>query len=308
MEAASRRLPRDQRLRSDIVLAPSEQQSGTLVLVATPIGNLADLSRRAAAALAEADAIYCEDTRHTGRLLQHAGIKANRLVSLHAHNEAERTTGAIEKLRSGETIVLVSDAGTPLVSDPGSRLVVAAIAAGAKVSVVPGPTAAIAALVLSGFELDRWRFEGFLPRKGLRRKELLEEIAAAAHVSVLYESPRRLSATLGELVEVCGADRQVVLARELTKLHEQVWRGSLSAALLQVGAVEPRGEYVIVVAGKPAEPPSESGELRDGLRRLLAAGLARRDAVVAAQVLLGVSHNEAYRLSLDLEGPPSTSS
>ncbi len=273
---------------------------GSLIVVATPIGNLGDLSPRAIATLQVADAIYCEDTRHTGRLLEHAGVKAKRLVSLHLHNEAERIAGALERLDASETIALVSDAGTPLVSDPGSRLVAAAIAAGTTVSTVPGPSAVMAALVLSGMDLDRWRFEGFLPRKGPRRRELIEEIASAGHVSVIYESPRRIAETLGDLAKACGGTRRVVMARELTKLHEQIWRGPLELARSEVVDREPRGEYVLVLEGNAKDEQTDHRVLGEALCRLQAAGLARRDAVTAVQVLLGASHNEAYAASLAL--------
>ncbi len=282
--------------------AGAPRQVGALVLVATPIGNLGDLSPRAVEALASADVVACEDTRHTGRLLVHAGVRARRLVSLHEHNEAARLDELLGAMASGATVALVSDAGTPLVSDPGERLVAAAIAAGVEVTAVPGPSAALAALVLSGLGTARWRYEGFLPRKGAERRERLVEIAASPEPVVCYESPRRVAATLSDLAEACGAERKVAVARELTKLHEEVWRGPLGEAAARAAAAEPRGEHVIVVAGAvPAARPS--GEALTGaLERLIAAGLGRREAVLAVEVLLGVARREAYQAALAL-GP-----
>ena len=278
------------------------RQAGTLVLVATPIGNLGDLSPRAVEVMASADVVACEDTRHTGRLLVHAGVRARRLVSLHGHNEAARLDELLAVLASGETVALVSDAGTPLVSDPGERLVAAAIAAGVEVTAVPGPSAVLAAVVLSGLGTSRWRYEGFLPRKGAERRARLVEIAASPEPVVCYESPRRLAATLSDLTEVCGGERRVAVARELTKLHEEVWRGPLAEAAARAAAGEPRGEHVIVVAGAVSAARPSGEALTGALERLIAAGLARREAVLAAEVLLGVARREAYRAALAL-GP-----
>ncbi|HUZ20609.1 MAG TPA: 16S rRNA (cytidine(1402)-2'-O)-methyltransferase [Acidimicrobiales bacterium] len=276
------------------------RQAGTLVLVATPIGNLGDLSPRAVEVMASADVVACEDTRHTGRLLVHAGVRARRLVSLHGHNEAARLDELLAVLASGETVALVSDAGTPLVSDPGERLVAAAIAAGVEVTAVPGPSAVLAAVVLSGLGTSRWRYEGFLPRKGAERRARLVEIAASPEPVVCYESPRRLAATLSDLTEVCGGERRVAVARELTKLHEEVWRGPLAEAAARAAAGEPRGEHVIVVAGAVSAARPSGEALTGALERLIAAGLARREAVLAAEVLLGVARREAYRAALAL--------
>lgn len=278
---------------------------GRLVVVATPIGNLGDLAARARATLADADVLACEDTRHTGRLLAAAGVRARRMVSLHAHNEAARTAELIELLAAGALVALVSDAGTPLVSDPGARLVVAAIAAGVEVSTVPGPSAALAALVVSGLPHAQWRFEGFLPRKGPERAARLDALARSLEPSVLYESPRRIAATLADLTTCCGAARRVVVARELTKLHEEVWRGTLGEAQAVFAARESRGEHVLVLDGAPRVAPDDA-EMRDlaaALGRLRRAGLSRRDAVVAAETLLGVAHRTAYAAALAAEGP-----
>ncbi len=283
--------------------------TGCLILVATPIGNLADLSPRAASALAEADVVACEDTRHTGRLLELAGLRAKRLVSLHAHNESQRTGELVAACASGETVAVVSDAGTPLVSDPGARVVAAAIEAGIEVRAVPGPSAALAALVVSGLTADRWRFEGFLPRKGPERRARLAALAATEETSVCYESPHRVAATLADLAEACGADRRVAVARELTKVHEETWRGSLGEGAQRWAESPTRGEHVLVVAGASADETagvSGAAELEEAAGRLRAAGLSVRDAQRAVQVLLGVSRGDAYEAALRArERPPA---
>ncbi len=201
---------------------------GTLVLVATPIGNLGDLPPRAVAALQAADVICCEDTRHSRKLLDHAGITPKRLLAVHAHNEAEAAERLVAEMRLGVTVACITDAGTPGISDPGERLVAAAVAAGVRVELVPGPAAVIAALVLSGLPTGRFCFEGFLPRKGRERAETLRAIAAEPRTTVLYEAPHRLVATVGDLHDACGGTRRIAIARELTKKFEEVWRGTLA--------------------------------------------------------------------------------
>ena len=226
--------------------------------MATPIGNLGDLSPRAATALAAADFIYCEDTRRTLKLLNHASITGPRLVSHHRFNEAATTAAAIERLRAGATIALVTDAGTPLVSDPGGRLVRAALAEGFEVEAVPGPSAALTALVVSGLATDRWCFEGFIPRQGRQRAERLAAVAGEAdRAVVIFESPYRVQRLLDDLVAVCGAERPVAVCRELTKLYEEVWRGGLGQAAERAKVTKARGEYVLVLgAGAGAYPTS----------------------------------------------------
>jgi len=227
------------------------------VVVATPIGNLGDLSPRAVEAMREAALLYCEDTRRTLKLVNHAGIKGPRLVAHHRFNEAATTEAALAHLARGATIALVTDAGTPLVSDPGARLVRAALAAGARVETVPGPSAALAALVVSGLATERWCFEGFLPRTGRSRAERLAALAAEEHRAVVvFEAPYRLPKTLGALAEACGPDRPLAVSRELTKVHEETWRGTAAAAAARWATLTPRGEYVIVV-GPPAAAPSD---------------------------------------------------
>lgn len=274
---------------------------GHLVVVATPIGNLGDLSPRAKATLAEADVVACEDTRHTGVLLQASGVRAKRLVSLHEHNEAARVDELLSVLAGGGTVALVSDAGTPLVSDPGARLVAAAATAGVVVQAVPGPSALLAALVVSGFDPRRFRFEGFLARKGPERRAALERLAAAEEPSVCYESPQRLAATLAELAAHCGGHRRVAVARELTKRFEETWRGSLEEAARWAEEHPARGEYVLVVDAAPPELPGAERspeELRDLAGRLIAAGLRRKDAASALEICLAVPRRAAYDASL----------
>jgi len=216
-----------------------------LVLVATPIGNLGDLPPRAAQVLAEATLICCEDTRRTGRLLQHAGVTGYRLAVCNEHTEAARVREVVDVLTAGGDVAVVSDAGTPGISDPGERLVRAVLDAGFEVSTVPGPTALVAALVTSGLPTSRFVFEGFLPRSGKPRRDRLAELATERRTIVVYESPHRVARTLADLTAAFGADRHISVSRELTKLHETIVRAPLG----EVELGEPRGEYVLVIAG-----------------------------------------------------------
>ena len=236
---------------------------GELILVATPIGNLGDLSPRAAQVLRDSDAIACEDTRHTRKLLSAHSILGKRLLAVHEHNEVDAAQGIVALLARGRTVALVSDAGTPGISDPGSRVVAAVLAEGLDVSCIPGPVACICALIISGLPTERFVFDGFLPAKGAERRRRLEVVAAEARTVVLYESPHRLTATLTDLHQACGDDRRVSVSRELTKRFEQTWRGRLADAVVAVG--EPRGEYVIVVEGAP--PPADATVDLDALVR-----------------------------------------
>jgi len=274
--------------------------SGSLVLVSTPIGNLGDLSPRARDALASADLLCCEDTRRTRALLSHAGISGVRTVSLHAHNEASRIEMVLGALADGKTVVLVSDAGTPVVSDPGARLVAAVAAAGAVVTAVPGPSAALAALVVSGLPIDRFCFEGFLPRRAGERAARLRVLAADPRTSVLFEAPGRLVSTLSELAEACGPERAVVVGRELTKLHEEVWRGPLSGAVAHFSGGEVRGEIVVVLSGAPpsavTEPDDAAVAAAMGVR--LAGGDSMRNAAAATAATLGVARRRAYDIGV----------
>ncbi len=232
---------------------------GRLLLVSTPIGNLGDLSPRAAKALAEADLVACEDTRHTGRLLAHLGIKT-RLVSLHEQNERRRIPELLAALETGATIAVVSDAGTPLLSDPGFPLVRAAIAAGATIEPIPGASALLAALVASGLPPYPFTFAGFAPPKGGKRRTFYRGLAALGHTVVVYESPHRLVPSLDDAVTELGADRPAALARELTKMHEEIVRGTLGELAAWARERKLLGEFVLVV-GSATRSSDECGEL-----------------------------------------------
>jgi len=275
--------------------------TGRLVLVATPIGNLADLSPRAVAALAEADAIVCEDTRRTGRLLQYAGVSSRRLLVANEHTEAACAAEVAALLARGAAVAVVTDAGTPGVSDPGERLVRAAIAGGHEVTVVPGPAAAVAALVVSGLPAQRWVMEGFLPRSGRERAERLAALAAEPRTSVLYEAPHRVARTLADLAHACGADRGVVLARELTKLHEEVWRGTLGEAVERAATDPPRGEHVLVLAGAPLGARPTAADVTEALAGRLAAGMDRKAAIADVAAALGAPKRAVYEAALALK-------
>jgi 16S rRNA (cytidine1402-2'-O)-methyltransferase len=277
--------------------------AGALVLVGTPIGNLGDLAPRAVDALRSADAICCEDTRRTGRLLQHAGVERGPLIVVNDHTEVAAIEGVLQRLARGERVAIVSDAGMPGIADPGERLVRAAVRAGHAVEVVPGPSAAIAGLVASGLPAGRFAFEGFLPRKGSGRTDRLAEIGVEERTVVLYEAPHRALRTLQDLLSSCGPNRRVAVARELTKLHEEVWRGTLGDAVRWATEVEPRGELVFVLEGAP--PPAEADDeaVDAAVRRLLAAGDTVRDAAARVAAELKVPRRRAYdaavRLSRD---------
>jgi 16S rRNA (cytidine1402-2'-O)-methyltransferase len=265
--------------------------SGRLVVCPTPIGNLEDVTLRVLSALRDADVVACEDTRRTRTLLDRYGVKG-RLVSYHEHNEAERSRELVERMRGGQTVALVSDAGMPLVSDPGYVLVRACVAAGLPVEVLPGPSAAIAALVASALPADRWRFAGFLPRK---RGELRRVLSEPDGTLVAFESPRRVPTTLAMLAEVDPA-RQVALCRELTKAHEEVVRGTATELAERYAGAPPKGEVALVI-GPPSEAAAAEREPAgaDAVRRLVEAGAQPRAAAAVVAELTGGSANELYR-------------
>lgn len=268
---------------------------GRLVLVATPIGNLGDLSPRAIEALRDADVICAEDTRRTRALLTHAGVAGGqRLLSLHEHNERQRATEVVAEIARGAHVAYVTDAGMPGISDPGARLVRVVAEAGGEIRVVPGPSAALAALVLSGLATDRFAFEGFLPRKGAARTARLAELAREPRTIVIFESPHRLIDTLADLADACGADRPVAIGRELTKVHEEVYRGTLADALAHVREVEPRGEHALVLGGAPEDDAPSDDAVADAARAALAAGQSARDAAAEVAERLGISKRRAY--------------
>jgi 16S rRNA (cytidine1402-2'-O)-methyltransferase len=277
--------------------------AGRIVLVATPIGNLGDLSPRAERTLAEADVICCEDTRHTRKLLSAAGISGVELVAVHEHNEAAMAAKVAARAAAGEVVAVVTDAGLPGISDPGARVVEAAARAEVPVEVIPGPSAVVAALVVSGLPTDRFSFEGFLPRRGGARRARLLELAGETRTAVLYESPHHLEQTLEDLLAVAGPLRRIALVRELTKVHEEVWRGRLDDALEHVRAGEPMGEHVIVLAG--GRPPEiTDDEIADALDDRFADGDTVKGAVAAVTAELGVAKRRVYALALARrEGP-----
>lgn len=272
--------------------------AGTLTLVATPIGNLSDISARAVEALQAADVVCCEDTRRTGMLLQHLGISGKKYIVVNEHTEYEACDDVVAKLLSGDEVALVSDAGTPGISDPGERLVKAAVIAGIEVTAIPGPSALTMALVMSGLPTSRFVFEGFLPRSGGERTERIAQFIDEQRTVVLYEAPHRLERTLADLELACGSLRRIVLARELTKMHEEMWRGTLHDAHKRAQTEEPRGEYVLILEGaKPPAPPTDE-ELNQALRDELQAGASKKDAAARVAAKYGAPKRKVYELAL----------
>jgi len=272
--------------------------TGRLVVCPTPIGNLEDVTLRVLGALRDATVIACEDTRRTRVLLERYGVSA-KLVSYHEHNERARATQLVDRMLAGDVVALVSDAGTPLVSDPGFVLVRACVAAGLAIEVLPGPSAAMSALVASALPSDTWRFVGYLPRK---RGELASLFRAPETV-VAFESPNRVAASLAALAEL-DPERPVVICRELTKIHEEIVRGSAAELAARYAEAPPRGEVVLVVGGAPSSEPELAPAL-DALRRLVAAGAKPRPASSVVASLTGVKANALYRA---LTGPDDASS
>jgi 16S rRNA (cytidine1402-2'-O)-methyltransferase len=274
--------------------------AGTLYVVATPLGNLGDLSPRAADTLKRAAVVAAEDTRRTKILLSHAGSGAD-LVSFHAHSTEHAERRILELLHGGQDVALVTDAGTPAVSDPGAELVAAARERGIPVVTIPGPTAVAAALSVSGLPADRYLFLGFLPRKGGDRKRLLEVVATSEWTVVLFEAPNRAAGLLADLAAVCGAGRRAAVARELTKVFEETRDGTLTELAGYYAEAPPRGEVTIVVAGTgKAKPPDRPPDPQKRARELLASGLSRKDAADQLAEETGISRNTAYRLVNDL--------
>lgn len=267
-----------------------------LVLVATPIGNMGDISARALEELGNADSVACEDSRRTGALFAHFGLAHDPFLVCNDHTETHAAGEIVRRVESGQRVVLVSDAGTPAVSDPGFRAVRAAIDAGVAVEVVPGPSAVLAAVSLSGFATDRFCFEGFLPRKGGERARRLKMLAIEERTSVLFESPRRLVSTLEDLVKTCGNERSVAIARELTKTYEELWRGSLGDAAQHFASNAAKGEIVIVVDGADAREFTDE-ELVALLQGQLNDGATPRDAVAAVVDQTSTAKRRVYDLA-----------
>lgn len=282
--------------------APSEP-AGTLYIVATPIGNLDDITFRAVRILGEVDTIAAEDTRHSARLLQHLGI-SKPLLALHDHNERERSSGLLDRIAAGESVALISDAGTPLISDPGYVLVRQARERGIRVSPVPGPSALTAALSAAGLATDRFVFEGFLPGRTAARKTALERLKKEPATLIFYEAPRRVGDLLADIAEVMGGDREVVIARELTKAFETFYNGRVDEVILRLAAdpYADKGEFVVMLAGA-ADAGGESADLDvDRLLELLLPELPVKKVARIAATLTGLSRNDLYQRALDLRG------
>ena len=274
---------------------------GVLTVVATPIGNLGDITPRAVETLAEADVIAAEDTRRTLQLLNHLGIK-NNLISYYRHNEEARVDYMLSLLEQGQNIALVSDAGTPGISDPGQVLIQAATEAGYVVTMAPGPAACIQALVLSGMDTNRFTFEGFLPLNKKNRRARMAQLANETRTMIFYEAPHKLVNTLEDMQETWGAERRIALCRELTKLHEEIIRVTIGEALAMYEEVPPKGEFVIVVAG--GEEVEETAELTNegivaAIQERIDAGMRLKDASKEAAKALGIPARDAYQIYID---------
>ncbi|MBL89299.1 MAG: 16S rRNA (cytidine(1402)-2'-O)-methyltransferase [Actinobacteria bacterium] len=278
----------------------SEFEEGKLFLVSTPIGNLSDLSERAIETLKTADLIACEDTRRTGQLLQLVGIQKKKLIRVDAHTEFKKKDKIVSQIKEGCRVALVSDAGTPGISDPGEHLVREVIENGLKVSVVPGASAPLVALVASGLSMKRWVMEGFLPRKGKDREYLLENLASEERTIILFESAKRLPETLNDLCRHLGGQRLIAVARELTKIHEEVWRGSLQAASEHY-TYSPKGEVVVVIEGFNEKVVVADELIIETLRKAKDSGLSARDAAKQVSIELGIPRGKAYSFYTDLD-------
>ncbi len=281
-------------------LMQTDPQPGTLYVVGTPIGNLEDMTFRAVRILQTVNLIAAEDTRHTGKLLQHFQIKTPQ-ISYHEHNRTSRIPELLEQMGNGQAIALVSDAGMPGISDPGYELVTACIAAGIRVVPIPGASAAVTALSAAGLPTDKFVFEGFLPAKGQKRREYLESLETESRTLIFYESPHRLRDTLQDLATVWGSDRQIVMARELTKLYEEFWRGNIAEAIAHYNQREPQGEYTLVVAGTPASQLQLSeAQLKAELLQLMSQGISRSQASRQLAKITSVPRRQLYQLALSL--------
>ena len=280
--------------------------TGRLVVVGTPIGNLEDMTPRAARALRESSVIYCEDTRRARKLLSALGIPAPKLVRLDRHTEADMVAAAVELISGGASVALVTDAGMPTISDPGSLLVKGIASAGLPTEVTPGPSAVSTALALSGLQAGEYRFTGFLPRKGKDRRDAVARAAAEPAVVVIFEAPNRVAQTVDDLMAACGPGRELVAARELTKVHEEVWRGTLGAAVDWLAAVEPRGEWVLLLGPRPVADaePVEAVDIEAALRARLDAGADRKQAVAEVASELQVAKRVVYDVAVAMKSRP----
>ncbi|MBW4663685.1 MAG: 16S rRNA (cytidine(1402)-2'-O)-methyltransferase [Chroococcus sp. CMT-3BRIN-NPC107] len=279
---------------------PTEPQPGTLYIVGTPIGNLEDITYRAVRVLQNVDLIAAEDTRHTGKLLHHFQVKAPQ-ISYHDHNRHSRHPEILAHLSAGKAIALVTDAGMPGISDPGYELVIACIEANIPVVPIPGVSAVTTAISAAGLPTDRFVFEGFLPVKGQERISRLESLVSEARTIIIYESPHRLQQTLKDLAKVLGLERKIVLARELTKLYEEFWRGSLEGAITQLKNREPQGEYTLAVAGTPTALPYLSAlEIESELKTIMQGGVSRSQASRQLANITSHSRRELYQIALSI--------
>ena len=277
--------------------APAPERRGRLHLVGTPIGSLDELTPRAIGVLGAVPVVVCEDTRKLAWLLRAVGVASpGRVIVANEHVEEEAARQVVAALEAGDDVAFVSDAGMPGVADPGARTVRAALDNGFEVTVVNGPSAVLAALVVSGLPTGRFVVEGFLPRRGHGRRERLAEVAVERRTTVLFEAPHRVATLIDELVERCGPDRPVALCRELTKVHEEVWRGDLAGAMAWLADRPPRGEFVVVLGGGAAPPAPSDDDLLAARAALEGQGMSRRDAAAEVAARFGAARNHVYRL------------
>lgn len=275
--------------------------TGVFHLVATPIGNLGDMTARAVDTLRACPVVCCEDTRHSGRLLQHFGIAPERMIVVNEHTEYDAARTIVELLLAGTDVALVTDAGSPGISDPGEYVVAEAVRAGIRVTAAPGASALVMALTTSGLPTRRFVFEGFLPRSGGQRTERIAAVRDERRTTVLYEAPHRLHRTLDDLLAACGPQRRVVVTRELTKMHEEIVRGTLGDVVTQLADTEPRGEYVIVVDAAPEPTAATDDDIMSAVREKISGGTSTKDAATEVAEQLGVSRRRAYELALDVK-------
>ncbi|MBD1213892.1 MAG: 16S rRNA (cytidine(1402)-2'-O)-methyltransferase [Dolichospermum sp.] len=279
----------------------TEPKPGTLYIVATPIGNLEDMTFRAVRILQAVDMIAAEDTRHTGKLLQHFQVRTPQ-ISYYEHNSNSRIPELLEYLQYGKAIALVSDAGMPGISDPGYELIKACIDNNITVVPIPGASAVITALSAAGLPTDRFIFDGFLPAKSQKRKEYLTSLQGESRTLVFYESPHRLRETLADLAEILGSDRYAVIARELTKLYEEFWRGTIGEGIANYQEKEPQGEYTLLIAGTPSNQPQPTEtELKNELLSMIKQGISRSQASREIAKNTGLSRRYLYQLALTIE-------
>jgi 16S rRNA (cytidine1402-2'-O)-methyltransferase len=275
-----------------------------LILVATPIGNLGDITQRAVDALSNAHIIACEDSRHSGKLVKHLGIANAKYLVVNEHTERDASAAIVDAIHAGKTVALITDAGTPGISDPGGVVVQAVIDAGLPLTSTPGPAAFVMALVLSGLPTTRFVFEGFLPRSGTDRAERLQQIAAEQRTVVFYEAPHRIARTLADIAKVCAPQRRIAVARELTKLHEEIWRGTVADAPAHFDSNEPMGEFVVVLEGAAPADAASADDIDAALDSALASGMSVRDAADAVASALGVAKRVAYQAALARKDRP----